>query len=140
MTRRSTAQVDGVTSAPRDLTARGLLWAAAVGAASSTASAIPAVVGADDATKVVEAWRMYGLALFTGLFVLLALRPRRHRGVWVLVIANKLALTITGLVLLSGDGVRDAGTIAAWDGALSVLLITAYISCRGWRPAPSPGA
>jgi hypothetical protein len=38
-------------------------------------------VGADDSTKVVESWRMYGFAVFAGLFVLLALHPRDYRGV-----------------------------------------------------------
>ena len=42
----------------------------------SAVSALSSVVAANDSTRVVEVWRMYGLAVFAGLFVLLALRPR----------------------------------------------------------------
>ena len=74
----------------------------------SAVSALSSVVAANDSTRGVEVWRMYGLAVFAGLFVLLALRPRRYRGVWELAIANKLALTVTGMALLAGTirGVR----------------------------------
>ena len=45
--------------------------------------------------KVLEAWRAYGLVVFAGLFILLALRPRAMRGVWELAIFDKAALTLT---------------------------------------------
>lgn len=40
---------------------------------------------------------MYGLVVFTGLFVLLMLRSHHYRGMWELVIASKLAMTFTAV-------------------------------------------
>jgi peptidoglycan/LPS O-acetylase OafA/YrhL len=121
-------------SAGRDLIGRGLMWLAAVAAAASAVSAVATVVSASDSTKVVESWRMYGFAVFAGLFVLLALRPRDYRGLWELVILNKAALTLTGLFLLRSA--TGAGTVVVWDGALTVVLVVAYICCRGWTARP----
>jgi len=104
------APVERTTGAlsSRDRVGRALLWLAALGAVVSAVSALSSVVAANDSTRGVEVWRMYGLAVFAGLFVLLALRPRQYRGVWELAIANKLALTVTGMALLAGTirGVR----------------------------------
>jgi hypothetical protein len=97
-------------------------------------------VHAEDATKVVETWRMYGLAVFAGLFVLLAVRPRGYRWLWELVIANKVALTLTAVVYLAQGGVTAAGTIVIWDGVLSVVLVAAYACCRGWTAGPGGDA
>jgi hypothetical protein len=74
---------------------------------------------------------LLGLALFTGLFVLLAFRPRHYAGVWELVIANKFALA--GFGMAYGAGTKDAGQILAVDGAVAVLLLVAYVLGRGWR-------
>lgn len=78
----------------RELAGRALMWLAVPGAAGT---ALLAVLDADGATKVVETWRMYGLVVFTGLFVLLMLRSHHYRGVWELVIASKLAMTFTAV-------------------------------------------
>ena len=121
-------------SSGRDLVGRGLMWLAAVAAAASAVSAVATVAGADDSTRVVESWRMYGFAVFAGLFVLLALRPRDYRGLWELVILNKAALTFTGLFFLGSAS--GAGTVVVWDGALTVVLVVAYVCCRGWTARP----
>ena len=47
---------------------------------------------------MVETWRAYGLVVFAGLFALLAWNPLGHRGLWELVIAHKVALTVTALL------------------------------------------
>lgn len=111
---------------------RALLWLAAVGAAASAATAVGGVADAESAVRVVETWRAYGYVVFTGLFALLALRPNSYRGVWELVIFHKVALTATALVFSRDVAIEGAGAVIAWDGGLSVLLLVAYVLCRGW--------
>ena len=82
---------------------------------------------------------MYGLVVFTGLFVLLMLRPRYYRGVWELVIASKLAMTFTAVGYAAHGGIAGAGAIIGWDGGLAAVLIAAYICCRGWTAVPPAG-
>ncbi|MGS2648594.1 hypothetical protein [Streptosporangium sp. G12] len=120
----------------RDRIARIMLWLAAAGAAGAALTAAGTVWDADGATKVVETWRAYGLVVFTGLFVLLALAPRGYRGVWELVIFHKIALTVTALLYAAHGGIADTATIAGWDGTVSVLLVGAYVLSRGWMSSP----
>jgi hypothetical protein len=83
---------------------------------------------------------MFGFPVFAGLFVILAAAPRRTSGLWELVIANKVALTIAGATFLSDiDGKND---FLYGDGILSALLIAAYVLTRGWTAwnKPSPRA
>ena len=116
----------------RERAAQALLWLAAVAAAGSAVSAVSDVAAAGGTTRVVETWRAYGFLVFAGLFVLLALRPHGYRGVWELVIANKVALTVTALAYASSGGIAGTGTIIGWDGGLSVLLVAAYVLSRAW--------
>ena len=124
----------------RDRIARYLLWIAAAGAAASAAASVSTIWHASGATTVVETWRGYGYLVFAGLFVLLALRPHNYRGVWELVIANKVALAATALAFAARGGIAATSSIIVWDGGLSVLLIAAYLTCRGWSRAPAAGA
>lgn len=112
---------------------RALLWLVAVEAVGASVAAVSDVINASGSVLVVETWRMYGLMLCVGLFVLLALRPRVHGAVWALVIANKAALTVTATAYALHGGVDEATTIAGWDGSITVLLIVAYVLCRGRR-------
>ena len=133
MTTTSTPTRASTGSASRAETiGKALLWIAAAGAAGAAVASVAAVVGADGTTKIVETWRLYGLVTFAGLFALLALRPTAYRGVWELVLFNKLALTVTALGYAAHGAISGAGSIIAWDGGLSVLLIAAYLCCRGW--------
>ena len=85
----NTATTSHAAATPRrELAGRALMWLAVLGAAGAAGTALLTVLDADGATKVVETWRMYGLVVFTGLFVLLMLRPHHYRGVWELVIAT----------------------------------------------------
>jgi hypothetical protein len=117
----------------RDRLCRCLLVLAAVAAAVAAVSDLPTVLAAGRDTAVVETWRLYGFVLFTGLFACLAVRPYGHRGIWELVIANKLALTITGIVFAGHGGVTGAAEVVIWDGSLTVLLVAAYAAGRCWR-------
>ncbi|GAA1847007.1 hypothetical protein [Asanoa iriomotensis] len=67
-----------------------------------------------DGTTMVEMWRTIGFATFAALFAYLAARPAAV-GVWAIVLANKLALTIAAVAYGSGEA-------AIWDGILVVLL------------------
>ncbi len=110
-----------------------LTWAAALSAALSAISALAALGAASQDTAVVETWRACGLVVFAGLFALLAWRPLGYRGVWELVIFHKVAVTTAALLYASGACAADTGTVIVWDGGLSVVLLLAYSSCRGWR-------
>jgi hypothetical protein len=120
----------------RDRLCRWLLVLAAVGAAGAAISDVPTVLAAGPGTAVVEVWRLYGFALFTGLFAYLAVKPHGPRGIWALVIANKLALTITGIAFAVHGGVTGAADVVIWDGSLTVVLAVACVAGRCWqRPA-----
>jgi hypothetical protein len=132
-----------ITSTPSRVTAASasrsqrigqvLMWIAAAGAVGAALASIATVLDADGTTKIVETWRLYGLIVFAGLFALLALRPRAFPGVWELALFHKLALTVTALFYIAHGGISGTASIIAWDGGLSLVLIAAYLCCRGWR-------
>lgn len=110
--------------------ARVLMLLAALAAVLSAVDALVALPAAAPGTEFVEAWRAFGLVVFAGLFVLLAVAPQACRGVWELVIFHKVALTVTGIVHADVPG---AATVIIADGLLSALLVSAYVLCRGWQ-------
>jgi hypothetical protein len=115
----------------RDRTALVLMLLAFGGAFVSFLSGLGESVAASPATQVVEIWRTYGFGIFSGLFLLLALFPRRYPGIWELAILDKAALAFTGLILL-GHGVKDASTILFSDGTLALIIALAYLLTRGY--------
>jgi len=115
----------------RDRVARTLLVLAAVGAIVALIGAAGAVADAGPATRMVETWRMLGFGVFAGVFLLLAYRPRLYAGVWELAIGNKLGLTVFALAY--GTGTDGASTALVADGAITVMLVAAYLLSRGWR-------
>lgn len=114
-------------------TSRVLMALASVSAAVATITDIPTVTAAPSSTLVVEIWRLFGFGLFTGLFALLAIRPHGQRGLWELVIANKLALSIAGACLVARGEFPGASSALTWDGTLVVLLAAGYITARAWQ-------
>lgn len=114
----------------QDRLGRGLMWLAALGALSAFASGFAAVNNATPETIWVETWRLFGFLVFTGMFVLLALRPRNSAGVWELAFFHKTAMAVSALFLSDAKGAAMAGTI---DAMLAVLIAMAYIFTRGWR-------
>ena len=105
----------------QELLGRGLMWFAALGAFFAFTSAIPAVTSATSDVVWVETWRMFGFLVFTGMFVLLALRPRNSAGVWELAFFHKAAMAASAVVL---SGAKDA--------VLAVLIALAYFLTCGW--------
>lgn len=111
--------------------ARVLLVLAAVAAAVAALSAWPVVASAGPQAEVAEFWRMVGFATFAALFGLLARRPATSLGLWLVVIANKALLTVgSATVLAAADG---AAASRMWDGALTVVLVGAFVLARPWR-------
>jgi hypothetical protein len=113
----------------QDRLGRGLMWFAALGAFAAFTTAIAAVNGTMPGTAWVETWRLFGFLVFTGMFVLLALRPRKSAGVWELAFFHKAAMGISALFLSGADGAALAGTI---DAILALVILAAYILTRAW--------
>ena len=72
---------------------------------------------------------MFGFLVFTGIFVLLALRPRNSAGLWELAFFHKMAMAVSALFLSDAKGAAMAGTI---DVLLAVLIAMGYVLTRGW--------
>ena len=130
-------QTNGVRSGrgTRDRIAMGIMILAALGAFYSMVTGVGVAIDAGLDTQQVEWWRVFGFLMFTGIFVMLAIGPRRYPGLWELVILDKAALTIAE-VLLIGKNAADAMNTAVADGILVVLLVAAYLLSRGyasWR-------
>jgi peptidoglycan/LPS O-acetylase OafA/YrhL len=117
-------------------TARALMAAAAASALLAAVSAVGVVAEATPETQMVETWRGYGFVVFAGLFALLAINPLRYRGVWELVLAQKVALTLTAIGYSTAGDAEGTATVIVWDGALSAVVAIAYLACRGWTAGP----
>jgi hypothetical protein len=115
----------------RDRSAFVLTIVCALGALYACASSIGAVAAAGPETQQVEVWRTLGFAMFAGMFVLLAIWPRRFPGLWELAIADKAALTVAEVLLIQNNAVNAQSTAIA-DGILTVFLLAAYILSRGY--------
>ena len=113
----------------QDRLGRGLMWLAALGAFTAFASAFAGIRSATPETVWVETWRLFGFLVFTGMFVLLALRPRKSAGVWELAFFHKAAMFVSAIFLANAEGAALAATI---DAVLAVVIAVAYILTRGW--------
>ena len=124
------------TPAPRRVAparvAQVLLWLSALAAALAAAGGVGEVLASAPAGRFVELWRVVGFATFAVIFGVLAAHGRRvPAGIWIAVIANKLVLTGFGLAWsTSADG---AAAAVWWDGALSLVLIAAFLLTRTRR-------
>jgi hypothetical protein len=126
-----------------DTVGRWLLRLAALTAVVAAVGNVPSVREAGAQSVVVELWRLYGLLVFAGLFLVLSGRPRGNRVLWAITMASKAALAVKGIVLLLNDSrgpVVGATDLVLWDGVLTLLLVAAFCCCRGWaRSAELPG-
>lgn len=111
-----------------------LLLAAALAASLAAIVAVTSLdIRAPSDGLMVEAWRAFGLGVFAGLFGLLAWRPHALPGVWELLIAHKVAMT---LIAASASEAAEADTIVVADGSLTLVLVVAYVllrADRAWR-------
>jgi len=113
----------------QDRLGRILLVLSAISAAGAFVGGLAAAASATPDRLWLETWRTLGFLVFTGLFALLAWRPRTTAGVWELVIVNKGALSILGLVYRSAESL----SAVPFDLALTAVLAAAYLLTRGWR-------
>ena len=84
---------------------------------------------APDSRIWVEAWRTSAFLVFAGVFAILAAAPRAQRGLWELVIGQKTALVVMAAAM--GD-VREARVAGLTDLGLVLVVVAAYVLCRGW--------
>lgn len=119
------------TTRRRDRVAMILMIIAAIGAFFAFIGAVGAASAAGPETRIVETWRMLGFVVFSGLFLLLAFRPRLLPGVWELAIFHKAGMAIAGMLMIS-QGAVDAASVAVADGTLAVVLVAAYLLARGY--------
>src|SRR5215831_11544334 len=78
----------------------------------------------------IETWRTFAYVVFSGLFAILAWRPRQSPGIWELVFAHKTAVVLYGLTL---GGVPEARAAMAVDALLVLLTAVGWGLTRGWK-------
>jgi hypothetical protein len=113
----------------QDRLGRGLMWLAALGALAAFFSGFTAVQTASLDTLWVQTWRMFGFLVFTGMFVLAALRPRNSAGIWEIAFFHKAAMAVSALFISNAAEAQMAGSI---DAVLAVIILIAYICTRAW--------
>ena len=121
---------------PLVVTARVLAAIAAALALLAAVSGIGVAAASPIDTVMVESWRTVGFFTFAALFAYLAFRPTSVT-VWVIVLANKLVLTVTALLLGSATGGAMSG---AWDGALVLILAAGLVLVLMARRQSGEGA
>lgn len=113
-----------------DLTGRTLMAITGISTLIPFVNGISRVAGAPEAYMLTEYWRTTAYLVFAGLWGLLALAPRRQRGIWELLLIQKTAVSVFALVNLGAtDSVRDSIS----DSSLVVATAVAYVLCRGWQ-------
>ncbi|MDH2425909.1 hypothetical protein [Sphaerisporangium sp. TRM90804] len=140
MTVRTGVPVTDDAPAPRaERIGRGLMVFAAIATLVAFVDGVMKTPGMPDDRLMSEGWRTFAYLVFAGLLALLAAEPRRHRGVWELVLLQKIAVTVFAFMI---SHVPEALTTGLIDLALVVTVGVAYVLCRGWyawRPAaPEP--
>jgi hypothetical protein len=115
----------------RDRLAMIIMLIASLGAVIAFLGAVPTALDAGSSTVIVETWRTLGFLVFSGLFLLLALRPRQYPGLWELAIFHKGGMAIIAALLARGDA-TDAGSVAIFDGILLIVILVAYILSKGY--------
>ncbi|MDI5975598.1 hypothetical protein [Amycolatopsis magusensis] len=113
-----------------DRTGRTVLAVDTVATLGAFATGIPLVLDAADEHVLTEFWRTTAYLVFAGLFTLLAVAPRKQRGLWELILVHKIAVTGFALIVIDKPA---AVLTAAIDGVLVLTVVAAYVLCRGWR-------
>jgi peptidoglycan/LPS O-acetylase OafA/YrhL len=112
-----------------DRTGRTLLAIDSIATLGAFAQGIPRVLDAADEQLLTEFWRTTAYIVFAGMWALLAIAPRKQRGIWELILVQKIAVT---LFALASIGKPEAVQTAIIDGFVVVTTVAAYVLCRGW--------
>ena len=112
---------------------RALLALAAASALLASLGAIGSVVDAAPDARIVETWRALGLAVFAGLFALLAWRPQTSGVVWLLVVLHKAGLTVAAVAYAATDSATGTTEIVVWDGGVTLVVVAAWFLTRRTR-------
>jgi peptidoglycan/LPS O-acetylase OafA/YrhL len=121
------------TTAPtrwQDRTGRILM---AITAAATLVPFVDGISRISDATGdqvLMEFWRTFAYIVFAGMWALLAIAPRKQRGMWELLLFHKIAVTVQAAFVLD---VPNAERTLIADGFVSLTTIAGYVLCRGWH-------
>ena len=124
------APLTGSTARRLDRIGRVLLTLLALSTIYAFIDGLTLVAAAGDDRLWVEFWRTTAYLVFAGLFAMLAIAPRTRWGIWELVFAQKLAVTVFGLLNFT---VNEARRDATTDLVLVVVMAVCYVLCRGWH-------
>src|SRR5262249_62276627 len=114
----------------RDKLGRGVMWLLVVLSLAAFADGLRRM-GAAGADRIwIETWRTFAYVVFSGLFAILAWRPRQSPGIWELVFAHKNAVVLYGLTL--GDVPEEHAAVAV-DTVLVMLIAAGRGITREWR-------
>lgn len=125
------------TKSPKQKASQTILIALAILAALAGLGSFASLPAATTATLAVETWRAVGFVTFAALFGLLAKKPDTNRELWFIVLANKLALTLIGVLYLADGGIYGASDFVIFDGSITVLLIIAGVLQGVWKRKPA---
>lgn len=112
-----------------DRIGRGLMVLDALATLVAFAGGIVVMAGAADDRSMVEGWRTFGYLLCAGLWVVIAVRPRRSPGIWELLLLQKILVTIWAFAIF---GAPESVQSAFVDLFLVVTTAVAYVLCRAW--------
>jgi hypothetical protein len=112
-----------------DRIGRGIMALNAVAALLAFASGLMITAGVSDDRLISETWRTLAYIVFAGLWALLTVAPRSHRGLWELLLFHKGAITAYCFAMWH---LPDAPITALVDLTVTVTTLIAYVLCRGW--------
>jgi hypothetical protein len=124
-----TLQAGVAPTALADRIGRGLLALCAVATLGAFALGIQILTEVSDERLITEAWRTFAYIVFAGMWTMLAVAPRAQRGLWELLLFQKIAITVFAFVV---NDVPDAQMTFVIDLSVVVATLLAYVLCRGW--------
>ncbi|MFC8191015.1 hypothetical protein ACFUMH_05055 [Cellulomonas sp. NPDC057328] len=137
----TTTATPTVVAPPRrglDRVGRAIMALNAVAALAAFASGLVITAGVTDDRLISETWRTLAYVVFAGIWTLLAVAPRRHPGLWELLLFHKGAVTVYSFAMW--DRLADAPETALVDLVVTVSTAVAYVLCRGWRAWRRPAS
>ncbi|MDI5939163.1 MULTISPECIES: hypothetical protein [Micromonospora] len=132
MTARTDLAAPAVATPTRwqDRTGRILMAITAAATLVPFVEGVSRLGGLSDDLILTEYWRTCAYIVFAGMWAMLAVAPRKQRGMWELLLFHKIAVTVQATFVL--DVPHAVRTLVA-DGSVSVTTVAAYVLCRGWH-------